>query len=73
MQTSYRFSGDHPGLRGRELTPQGTILELEPAAAVGARMASFILRYVQNGMIGTVLVALLVIWVWRRWRRHRAA
>ena len=73
MQTSYRFSEDHPGLRGKELTPQGTILELEPATAVGARMAAFVLRYVQNGTVGKVLVALLVIWVWRRWRRRRAA
>ena len=73
MQTSYRVSPDHPGLRGIELTPQGTILELEPATAVGARMATFILRYVQNGTVGKVAVALLVIWVWRRWRRRRAA
>jgi len=36
-------------------------------------MATFILRYVQNGTVGKVAVALLVIWVWRRWRRRRAA
>lgn len=71
-QTSYRFSGDHPALRGRLLLPQGTLLELEPAAGVGARMAAFVLRHVQNGTVRNLLILLCVIWIWRKWRRSRA-
>lgn len=70
-QTSYRIGVDHPALRGRDLTPQGTILELEPAASIGAQIAAFLLRHLQSGALGSLLAVLVFAWLWRGWRRRR--
>ena len=69
-QTSYRISFDHPALRNRDLTPQGTMLELEPAASMGGQVIAFLLRHIQSGVLGSLSAVLIFIWFWRIWRRR---
>jgi hypothetical protein len=79
IQNSHRLAADHPALRGRDLSPEGTVFENEPAPGIGARMGGVALRLAHGVMKGWVLgsLALLLVaigvWNFRGRLRRRAA
>ncbi len=63
IQNSHRLAPDHPALRGRDLSPKGSVFENEPLPSVGAEIAVMALRGMYamlHGWVIGLLAALLV-------------
>jgi hypothetical protein len=60
IQNSHRLAPDHPALRGRDLSPKGSVFENEPLPSIGAEIAVMALRGMYAGWVIGLLAALLV-------------